>query len=142
MKLYSLWKGEIIITVPCRSMREILADIARIHQVHVRDILGSSRQRWVAWPRQEAMWVMSQQVMEDGSPRYSLPQIGGVLGRDHSTVVHGLKVYAKRNGIKYDGRKAGQPRWTYMDADLPQPVPQPIEPRRKEGVIQHVADLD
>lgn len=116
-KMLSLWRGEILVAVPMVTMKEIAAEVCHEHGIRLSDLLGQSRERRFAWPRQEAMWRMSAQAMTNGSPRYSLPQIGAFMGgRDHSTVVHGIKAHAERNGLAYKGRSANRPRWTYEAA--------------------------
>lgn len=52
----------------------------------MRDLLGSSRERRVAWPRQEAMRLCREMT------RHSFPEIGRRFGgRDHATVIHGIR---------------------------------------------------
>lgn len=55
------------------------------------DILGPSRQRFVCTARQ---WVM----FEAQAAGFTLPQIGRVLKRDHTTVLHGIRAERKRRG--------------------------------------------
>jgi chromosomal replication initiation ATPase DnaA len=80
-----------------QTMREIAERVAGLHNVTVDDLKGSSRLKKFAHARQEAMWAMRQAVNADGSPRFSLPQIGRFLGgRDHTTVIHGERAHAER----------------------------------------------
>jgi len=79
------------------TMREIVADVARRHGVTPDDIRGPSRRRSFVRPRHEAMWLMRQVRFADGSQRYSLPQIAQFLGgRDHTTVLNGVRRYEDR----------------------------------------------
>jgi len=72
-------------------MAAILADVAASHRLSVRELRGPGRHRYVAWPRQEAMWRLRT------TGRYSLPQIGAFLGgRDHTTVIKGIRAYERR----------------------------------------------
>lgn len=83
----SRWQG------PARanSMAAILAGVATKHGLTVAEMKGPGRARRVAWPRQEAMWLIYL------TGRYSRPQIGRFLGnRDHTTVLHGCREHEKR----------------------------------------------
>lgn len=60
-----------------------------IHGVHVEDILGEDRSAKIAEARQAAMLF----AHEDGN---STVQIGEYMGRDPSTVNHGIKAARKR----------------------------------------------
>lgn len=58
------------------------------------DIIGTSRFREHTRARQMFMWELHQRT-----PRLSLTQIGKALGgRDHTTVLHGVRQHAKRIG--------------------------------------------
>jgi chromosomal replication initiation ATPase DnaA len=79
------------------TMRSIAAEIAEKHGLTVEELRGRSHARRVAWPRQEAMWRMRQVRWPNGTPRFSLPQIGEFLGgRDHSTVFWGVQEHLRR----------------------------------------------
>ena len=113
-KVLSLWRGEMLVREPVKSMQEILDDIVEAYGVSRKDITGRSCFQEHVKPRHHAMWLMSMQEKADGSPRYSLPQIAKALNRkDHTSVIHGIKRHAERSGLTYVGRKANQPRWTY-----------------------------
>lgn len=81
---------------PRCSMRGILASVAHAHDVSLEDLRGPSRKRRFTFPRQEAMWRIRQVRVSAGGYRYSLPQIGEFLGRDHATVLHGVRTYEAR----------------------------------------------
>lgn len=73
------------------SMRGISERVAARWDLTLDDLKGQSRKRFIARPRQEAMWHMYQ------TGRFSLPQIGQFLGgRDHSTILHGVRRHAER----------------------------------------------
>ena len=72
------------------NAREILSTVARSHGVKVADIKGPGRFRSQVFARQDAMWRLY------STGRYSFPEIGRFLNRDHSTVIHGVRVHAKR----------------------------------------------
>lgn len=92
----SLWRGETLTSGHATSMREIVRRVAAARGCSVEEILGLSRERVIAWPRQEAMWHCRRVRRADGSHRYSLPQIGAFFGRDHTTVLHGVRAHTAR----------------------------------------------
>lgn len=97
-KVMSLWHGEML--VKRKTMAEIAADVSAAHKVSMRELTGKMRgPNNVAHARQEAMWMMCQQVYEDGRPRYSYQKVGQFFGRDHSTVVHAVQAHALRFGL-------------------------------------------
>lgn len=59
--------------------------VAQVTKVRYEAILGAQRGRWISRPRQVAMWVASR------TTRKSLPQIGAVMDRDHTTIMHGIR---------------------------------------------------
>lgn len=68
-----------------------LATCAR-YGITLEEMLSPTRERRVAWPRQEAM------ALAIRFTKCSLPVIGRSFGRDHTTVLHGGAV-AERRGI-------------------------------------------
>jgi chromosomal replication initiator protein len=62
----------------------ILNSAAEYFGVPVVELTGRNRSAKIAWPRQIVMYVMREEL---GA---SLPQIGHALGRDHTTVMHGI----------------------------------------------------
>ncbi len=63
--------------------RQVLMAVANVFGLSPEELLGRSRSRDVALPRQVAMYLMREEV------NASLPQIGEVLGgRDHTTVMY------------------------------------------------------
>lgn len=77
---------------PAQETRQIIADIAAKHRVPVAGIMGTSRRRKYAWPRQEAYAAVRD---ERG---LSYPQIGAIFGRDHTSVLTGVRRYRERVG--------------------------------------------
>ncbi|HLI50528.1 MAG TPA: chromosomal replication initiator protein DnaA, partial [Thermomicrobiaceae bacterium] len=72
-----------------RRRRDLTADevvdtVVDYYQISRRDILGPARRRDIVVPRQVAMFLMREETQA------SLVQIGQCLGRDHSTVMHGI----------------------------------------------------
>jgi chromosomal replication initiation ATPase DnaA len=72
-----------------RSIAGIIRDVAGEFGVPDAAIRGNSRVRIVAIPRQEVM----RRAHDAG---FSLHQIGHVLSRDHTTVLHGIKAAKAR----------------------------------------------
>lgn len=65
---------------PADDARAVLEQAAWRNHVSVDDVLSKSRLREVVKARQEAAWELRQLNL-------SYPQIGAILGRDHSTVL-------------------------------------------------------
>src|SRR5688572_8224522 len=76
------------------SMREIAREIAIRRGVSVEDLRGDRRFKKIAKARQEAMYWAKARV-----PSRSLPMIAHVFRRDHTTVLHGIRVTADRFGL-------------------------------------------
>jgi chromosomal replication initiation ATPase DnaA len=74
------------------SGRRIATEIARQHGFTFRQMISPRRCQTLALARQHAMWEL------DRRTSLSLPQIGKLLGgRDHTTVLHGIRAHAARN---------------------------------------------
>jgi chromosomal replication initiator protein len=69
-----------LITLP-----RILETVARFYSVPEKDLKGKGRTKDVVIPRQVAMYVMRAETDR------SLVDIGELLGRDHTTVMHGIE---------------------------------------------------
>jgi chromosomal replication initiation ATPase DnaA len=83
--------GYSIRPAPSDTKRTILLAVAIRHGLTIEELTGPGQFREVAWPRQEAMWLMYK------TGRYSLPQIGRYLGgRDHTTVLYGIRRHQAR----------------------------------------------
>jgi chromosomal replication initiation ATPase DnaA len=96
----SLWKPDVpclpVGVRPLVTMAEIARRVACEHGLTVADLKGPRRTRNLAHPRQQAMSEMYGEMTEHGH-RWSLPQIGLFLGgRDHTTVLHGVRRHALR----------------------------------------------
>jgi chromosomal replication initiator protein len=67
----------------------LVSVVAGRFQIDARSLLGPSRLKNIAWPRQLAMYVARQ-------AGYSFPQIGAYFGgRDHTTVMHSCEKVAR-----------------------------------------------
>ena len=71
------------------SMRRIALDVALKHAVTIEELMGPKRHQRQALPRQEAMFKMRQ-------AGFSFPDIAHFFGRDHTTVMHGVRAHEER----------------------------------------------
>ncbi len=76
--------------VPVSHLRRIVAAAAMAHGVPLRDVLSPRRDAPIAHARQAAMLACREMTAA------SLPQIGAALGRDYSTVRHGIEAARAR----------------------------------------------
>lgn len=67
--------------------------VALRHDVPVEDIMVGDRKRPIVNARHEAMYLLRNKF------RLSYPRIGAIMGRDHSTVMHGVRAHAARIGV-------------------------------------------
>lgn len=82
------------------SIGQIRAAVAIVFDVTAADIASARRDRRYALPRQVVMYL-ARELTQNG-----LPQIGRVLGRDHTTVFHGHRAISER--IKDDDNLRGK----------------------------------
>lgn len=85
----SLWWGELHAPERRPPMREIVGDVALSERVTLREMLSPTQHRSIAWPRQHAM-------SECRDAGYSYAAIGRFFGRDHTTVIHGVRRHNDR----------------------------------------------
>jgi hypothetical protein len=71
-----------------RQIKPVIRTVARYYGVSLTDLLSCRRSRSVARFRHVAMYLAKELT------RLSLPAIGRVLDRDHSTVLHGCRKIA------------------------------------------------
>lgn len=77
--------------------REIVTRAAQQHGITVAELLGRSQELRIAHARQQAyaeLYALRDPQTEGA--RYTLPAIGRIFGRDHSTVLHGVRAHARR----------------------------------------------
>lgn len=73
------------------GMEAIARRVSLRHGLKMADLMGQSRKHAIAHVRQEAM----SECREAGN--WSYPQIGAFFGgRDHTTIIHGVRQHAKR----------------------------------------------
>lgn len=69
---------------------EIQQLTAETFGIEIDDILSPTRRRKIAWPRQVAMMLARQHT------GYSLPRLGRLFKRDHSTILEGIRQAERR----------------------------------------------
>lgn len=71
--------------------RRMVEQVARRHEITVDEILSPDRSRRLILPR----WHAFSELRRIG---FSYPSIGKIMGRDHSTVIHGIRKFAEMEG--------------------------------------------
>lgn len=94
--LQSLWRGRICAphATPRARRLAIIADVARKRHLTADDLYGDSRSRPIAHARQEAFWALHRGL------RLSLPTIGRMFNRHHTTVLAGVRAHEKRMAVR------------------------------------------
>jgi len=77
---------------------QTLAAVAASHGVSPADVLGPVRVRYLVHARQELAWRMRNARDAHGRPRFSMPQIGAWMNRDHTTILHAVRAHEARTG--------------------------------------------
>ena len=67
--------------------KRIIAECAAEFGITANDILGNSRVAHIVMARRKAAWIFHQR----GTMSY--PQIGRILNKDHSTIIHAVRRY-------------------------------------------------
>jgi chromosomal replication initiator protein len=79
------------IPTPYALTKSIISEVAEKHGVAPEDILGGSRLKKYTRPRHECMTRLYQD-----RPRLSLPAIGKLFNRHHTTVLYAIEAHARR----------------------------------------------
>lgn len=80
-----------------QTLRRLAIKAAELAEIGVGDIYGPSRSRDIAWTRFA--------VMSEAQRRgYSLSRIGDALGRDHTSIMHGIRRAQELSGTDADMR--------------------------------------
>lgn len=74
-----------------KDPQAIIDVICNYYQIGKRSLLGSSRARTLARPRQILMYILRTDL------RISLEDVGRIVGRDHSTVMHAVEKITQLN---------------------------------------------
>ena len=78
---------------------EIIREVAKAYGLGPRTLRSRNRKRKFAWPRQEAYWRLRQELVPGSNRQRSLPEIASLFGRDHTTILHGIKKHQERMGL-------------------------------------------
>lgn len=81
------------------TARSIIDRVATFHGVTAAEMRGLRRERHVAWPRQEACWVLRLRT------NLSTPSVGRLLDRDHTTVLTAVAAVERRRLADADYRQ-------------------------------------
>lgn len=73
---------------------EIIKEVAAAHSLVVSDITGTSRLKPIVEARFDAIYRVATE-----RPELSLSAIGRIFCRDHTTMLHALRIHAERNGL-------------------------------------------
>ena len=84
--------------IPLR-VAAIIRIVCNLAQVSEIDLLGSRRERRLAWPRMIAYWLIREHTS------LSWPQIAAVFNRDHTTVLQGARRIAELRETNAEVRK-------------------------------------
>ena len=76
------------------TAKQLIDKVAKYYDLSARDLLGTSRIKNVKSARQVAMYLMSEEL------GLSTVRIGTEFGKDHTTIMHGIKVI--KNDLKVD----------------------------------------
>lgn len=80
------------IPIPTREFAaDVLREVADRYGLTLAQITGVNRQRKYAWPRQHAYWEIKRRC-----PHADLSMIGRVVGRDRTSILHGIRAHEKR----------------------------------------------
>lgn len=88
---------EATLIAPVPSVMEIVRRTAFEFGVSVTDILGTGRTGDIVPARHRVMWLAARDTYN------SLAGIGRILGRDHTTVIHGIRAENERTGTNVRG---------------------------------------
>lgn len=81
------------IKTPADVSREMIADVAAQHDLSYRDIVGYDARDVVMRARRAAIRAVVQ-----AKPHLSMPQVGRLFQRDHTTIMHHLGRRARFTG--------------------------------------------
>ena len=90
------WRGKV-------EARRIMVEVSKKWGLTVAEMIGVERKPRFAHARQEAMYRLRSEMQR------SMCHIGRMLGnRDHSSVEHGIRAHANRNGLPIPGHFVGK----------------------------------
>lgn len=85
------------IRIPGQKLRGVLREVSEASGIPIARILGPSRVRPVVEARQLVCHVLRRHGM-------SYPQIGKVIGRDHTTVIHSVRAVEARRAASREAK--------------------------------------
>lgn len=72
------------------TIKKLIETVSKFYELEEKDLLGKSREKRLAFPRQIIMFLMREEM------RYSYPTIGAEIGgRDHTTAMHAYSKISK-----------------------------------------------
>jgi hypothetical protein len=81
---------------PRKSFQDVLKEVSHETGIAARMLIGNRRHRYLCEARQMFFYRVAIEC-----PHLSIADIGRRAGRDHTTVLHGLKRHAERFGLPY-----------------------------------------
>ena len=75
---------------PIGRAKQIICLVSDVYNIPLEQLMGHRRFREWAVPRQLIYWLIRKTTNK------SLPEIGRILGRDHATILHGIRQVEKR----------------------------------------------
>ncbi len=87
-QLEAMERGDESPLVAPGRIKPVISAVAKYYRVSLRDLISFRRTRNVIRPRQVAMYLAR------ALTKHSLPAIGRVFERDHTTVLHGCRQIA------------------------------------------------
>lgn len=78
----------------------IIRYVCAKHQIPRAVLLSKRRQKAVSEARQEAQYIAIRFGTMANGEAYSFSEIGRRMHRDHTTVMHNCRMYARRRGLK------------------------------------------
>jgi hypothetical protein len=101
-------EGDTMPTAMRRPILEIAQEIADFYDVTMVELCSERRTGIIVEARHACFYAVSAE-----RPDMSLPEIGRRLGgRDHTTVLHGIRRHAERHGLPLPGRHKTAPIYT------------------------------
>lgn len=79
------------VMLPSRMLvSKIQATVAEAYGISLQHMTSPARHQSVAWPRQVAMYLAREKT------HHSLPGIGRLFNRDHTTVLHAIRAVERK----------------------------------------------
>lgn len=91
-------KAHSSIHITPQVLKGALEEAALAYDVRPDAILTGARSRTIAHARQYAMWLLRERRRPDGRRYHGFVEIGRVLKRDHTTVIHAWRKVSERMG--------------------------------------------